>query len=480
MKVLLMVTPPENVLELEISDEMARHTGFFPPLGLLYLATYMKHNSKHDVLVVDGESEQLSLKAIEQRLLKIQPDVLGITAFTHTLRSVLDAIKLAKRVLPDCKIVLGGPHIALYPVESVEFEDVDYCVMGEGERSFLELVNLLEKKLPLEAHEQELVKIEGIVFKKADGRVHKNGFARIPELDALPFPDRGFVDKSSYFCILGKNRLMTTVMSSRGCPFQCTFCNTPDHTYRYRSPINVVNEMEMLAKDGIEEIFFFDDLFNINSQRVIEICDEILRRNVKVKWAFRGRVRGITDELAKKCAMAGCERIQYGIEKGTDKMLKKLNKNVTVTDVVNAVKLTKKYGMMAVGNFLLFTPGEDEKDAEEDIRFALSLPLDHAEFNVFIPYPGTRIYSDGLRSGFFERDYWAEFARNPDPDFQLVWEEKVKKEKMYQINAMAHKRFYLRPRIVFNELMRISSWKDFTRIANGAKVILNLGFRSSN
>lgn len=232
--------------------------------------------------------------------------------------------------------------------------------------------------------------------------------------------------------------------------------------------------MEYVSGLGIEEIFFFDDLFNISTERSLEICDEILKRGLKIKWAFRGRVTGITDELVEKAKQAGCERIQFGIEKGTDESLKRIRKGATVKDIINAVNTTKKHGLMAVGNFLLFTPGEDEKDTEELIRFALSLNLDHAEFNVFIPYPATQIYEEGLKSGFFKKDFWKEYARQPDVNFQINWEEKVPRKRMYEIHGQAQKRFYLRPRIIFNELKRISSWTEFKRILNGALIILKL------
>ncbi|MFH1369584.1 MAG: radical SAM protein [Elusimicrobiota bacterium] len=474
MKVLLMVAPSEGALTLETSNDISQNMGFFPPLGILYVGTYLRNTSKHEVHILDSESERLTYKNIEEKIALLKPDILGITTFTMTLRNVLDIAKTAKKLNPKCVVVLGGPHIALYPDETLSFREIDYAVCGDGEYAFKALVELLDKKLPPGDHDEALKKIEGIVCRLSDGKIFKNGFARVQDLDSLPFPDRTYLKKELYFCILGKQRTMTTIMSSRGCPFQCTFCNTPDRMYRFRSAKNVVDELEYIAGLGIEEAFFFDDLFNISAERAIAVCDEILRRNIKIKWAFRGRVTGITDEFARKAKQAGCERIQYGIEKATDESLARVKKASTVKDIVNAVNLTKKYGMMCVGNFLLFTPGEDEKDADEIIRFALKLNLDHAEFSVFIPFPGTRIYEDGLKSGFFKKDYWSEYAKNPDPNFQIAWEEKVPAKRMYEIHSQAHKRFYLRPRIVLNELRRISSIGEFIRILKGALIILRL------
>ena len=474
MRILLMVAPSRGALTLESSNDIAQNMGFYPPLGILYVGTYLKNNSQHEVEIVDSESERLSYRDIEEKIKNYQPDVLGITTFTNTLRNILDVLKITEKVCPNCITVLGGPHIPLFPCETVEFAEVDYAINGDGEYAFKKLLDVLEKKLPKDMLEDELKKIEGIVFQTSGGKFYSNGYARVKDIDSLPFPDRSFLKKELYFCILGKKRLMTTIMSSRGCPFQCTFCNTPDKLYRYRSPQNVVDEMEYVTKMGIEEVFFFDDLFNITAERAIAVCDEILKRKINVKWAFRGRVTGITEEFLKMAKKAGCERIQYGIEKATDASLKKVKKSSTVRDIINAVNLTKKYGMMCVGNFLLFTPGEGEQEAEEIIKFSLKLKLDHAEFSVFIPYPGTQIYEEGLKTGFFNKDYWAEYVRNPEPNFQLLWEEKVSKERMYYINNRAHKRFYFRPRIIWNELKRISSWEELKRVLKGAFIVWTL------
>lgn len=474
MKVLLMVAPSEDALTLEASNDIAQNMGYFPPLGILYVGTYLKEHSSHEVHIVDTETERLNFDEIEKRVKKIRPDVIGVTTFTNTLRNVLDLIKMVKRVLPGCIVVLGGPHIPLFPEETIGFDEVDYAISGDGEYSFKALLDVLEQNLSNDIKDKKLQEIQGIVFKTTDGLIYKNGYARVKDINSLPFPDRNLLKKELYYCILGKNRLMTTIMSSRGCPFHCTFCNTPDKIYRFRSPQSVVDEIESVVAMGVEEAFFFDDLFNINEKRVIEICDEIIKRKIQIKWAFRGRVNGITEELVRKAKLAGCERIQYGIEKATDEGLKKVKKDSTVEEIKRAVNLTKKYGLMCVGNFLFFTPGEDEDDVEEIIRFSLKLNLDHAEFSVFIPYPGTKIYEEGLKSGFIEKDYWREYAKNPTKAFQIVWEEKVRKEKMYYISNKAHKRFYLRPRIIWNEFKRISSLKEFMRVARGALIILTL------
>ncbi|MFQ5560431.1 MAG: B12-binding domain-containing radical SAM protein [Nitrospinota bacterium] len=474
MKILLMVPPPKNALTLELSNEIAQSMGNFPPLGILYLATYLKERTDFELRVLDSEALGYGLDEVEEVFKEFQPDVVGITAFTNTLYDAVQTIKSAKKILPQSIICLGGPHVALYPEESLHFNEVDFAIAGDGEISFHDLLKVLsEKELSLEAREERLKKIDGLIFRTKKG-VLKNGYARIMDLDALPIPDRSFLDTSLYYCILGKKRTFTTVMSSRGCPFQCTFCNTPDKIYRYRNPVGVVDEIEDIAARGIEEIFFFDDLFNISEKRVIAICDEIIRRNIKIHWAFRGRVNGVTEELIVKAKAAGCERVQFGIEKGSNNGLKLVKKGITVEEVRKAVDLTKKHGLTTVGNFLIGTPEETKADILQTIDFSLTLKLDHAEFNTFTPYPGTQIYEDGLRSGLYPKDLWREFALNPHPDFTISWNEILSDAELNRLNVLATKKFYFRPRIFWNELKSLTSFEEFKRKLSGAKIVLGL------
>jgi len=154
--------------------------------------------------------------------------------------------------------------------------------------------------------------------------------------------------------------------------------------------------------------------------------------------------------------------------------LKAIKKNLSVKDIMTAVSLLNKYKIMSVGNFILFTPGEDKSDVEGIIKFSLNLKLDHAEYHVFAPYPGSEIYDQGLRSGFFEHDYWMDYARNPHTEFSLLWEEKVSRKEMFAIANAAYKQFYFRPRIMWRELRRLNSLTEFRRKLEGAITVFNL------
>ncbi len=477
MKVLLAVTFAEGALTLEKDDDIAHGMGIFPPLGILSLATCLKKNSNHEVRLLDADAEQLTLPQIEEYVRTYQPDVFGITTFTNCLRAVLDILRVVKRVRPECVTVVGGPHVSIYPRETLVFPEVDYAVAGDGEMAFLQLVNALASRKPDAELLAELKAVEGIVLRLPDGGIYENGYARIKDLDALPFPDRTLLNRERYYCILGKKRLMTTMATSRGCPFHCTFCNSPDKIYRGRSASNIVDEMEYVIGQGIEEIFFFDDLFNLNRKRVLDICDEIIKRGIngRVDWSFRGRVNSLVDDdVVRRLKEAGCKRVQLGIEKATDESLRQIKKNATVAEIEKAVELLHKHGIESVGNFILFTPGEDERDAEAIIEFSLKLKLDHAEYHVFAPYPRSEIYDTGLKTGLFKEDFWAKYARDPHAGMTYLWEEKVPREKMFKIANRAYSRFYFRPRIVWRELRTLRDWSVFKRKLWGAMTVLKL------
>lgn len=476
MKVILSISPADGAVTLEKEDDIAHGMGLYPPLGILYLSSYIRENSHHEVKIIDGDAECLTNEELINQVTKEKPDVFGITTFTTTLLNILEIIEGVKKNNPNCIIVLGGPHIPLFPKETINQPYVDYAIVGDGEDSFLKLLNLLENKDSYSSFEEDLKKIEGILFKTADNSIFQNGYARVLNLNELPYPARDLLNQERYYCILGKKKIMTTIATSRGCPFSCTFCNSPDKKYRERTPENVVDEMEHVANSGINEIFFFDDLFNITEKRVLATCNEIIRRGLhkRVSWAFRGRVNSLTsDEVVKKLKEAGCERVQLGLEKATDESLKKIKKGTKVWQIEKAVELLHKHKIISVGNFVFFTPGEGIKEAEEILKFSLKLKLDHCQYHVFAPYPGSEIYEEGLKSKFFKRDYWREYAIAPERDFSVLWEEKVSKEQMYEFASKAYKRFYFRPRIIVNEVKKLSSWSELARKARGALTLLD-------
>jgi len=273
------------------------------------------------VQILDCQAEETKYEKLPRLIREINPDVIGVTAMTLTMLDVLKVVKVAKKNNPKVKIVLGGPHPHIYPEETISFPEIDFVVLGEGEIIFLELLKCLERK-----NYQGLRQIKGLVF-KINGEIINTGPGEvIANLDELPFPARHLTPYQKYYSIIAKKNPVTTMFTSRGCPYRCSFCDRPTmgKFFRARSAKNVVDEMAECKKMGINETLVYDDTFTVNRQRVIDICQEIQKRKLKIFWDIRARVDNVDEEVLRELKKAGCQRIHYGVEAGTEKILKVL------------------------------------------------------------------------------------------------------------------------------------------------------------
>ncbi|MGQ9626241.1 MAG: B12-binding domain-containing radical SAM protein [Anaerolineae bacterium] len=470
MKVLLINPPAENELIGNNPPIIEEERGYNPPLGLLYLAAYLEKFSSYEVAVVDSQVEGLSYQQLEATIAAHEPDVVGITAMTFTLIDVIKTARLVKKIDPAISVVLGGPHVHLFPNETIALPEVDYLVLGEGEEAFHHLLeNLIEP--------EKLAEIKGLVFRE-DGHVINTGLRPFREnLDELPFPARHLTPYRKYSSLMAKRQPITTMFTSRGCPYKCIFCDRPHlgKLFRARSASNVADEMEECINLGIREFLIYDDTFTIHRQRVIDICDEIIRRKLDVGWDVRARVNTVDEEMLRKMRKAGCERIHYGVEAGTDRVLKILRKGITVEEARRAFRLTKEAGIDTLAYFIIGSPTETLEDISETMKLARELDPDYVHITIMTPFPGTELYARGLREGRIPRDVWREFAADPQPDFQPpYWEESFTREELLELIDRAYKDFYLRPRYVLKRLSRVRSFGEFLRHARAGLKVLKL------
>ena len=447
MKVLLINTPIKNIISLEMPLFVRQNEGIFPPLGLMYIASYLKKNVDSEIRILDTLAEEMDYEGIEKYVGDFRPDVVGITAHTHNLIDVILVVDIIKKIDKKIHVCLGGPHVNAFSQEAIDIAGVDSAVLGDGEQAFAELVKCLNEK-------NDLKRVKGLLFKQ-NGKCMYTGLREdIKDLDSLPFPDRNLVDHRKYYSILGRKAIMTTIVSSRGCPYRCTFCSTPKGPYRMRSPENIMDEIEICMKLGIEEIHFVDDTFNVVTDRVIKICDEIERRRLKIKWSFRGRIDKITESLLIKAKKAGCYRIHLGVETSTDEGLKKLKKGITIAQIKEVFKWTRNIGINTVAYFLIGCSHEKTRgDVLKTIDFSKDIDPDFVLYNILTPYPSTEVYEDGLRKGLFKSDYWRKFVLNPRRDFQLqFWQEWFSREELFYLLNLSYRKFYLRPKIILRML----------------------------
>lgn len=453
MKVWLINPRTEGMIATELPGFVSREIGRFPPLGLLYLAASLRQVGGHDVRIFDMPAQDLSYAALADALRQERPGLVGITAITHNLVEVLRTAECVKQAAPATHVCLGGPHVNVFPAESLALAPVDSTVWGEGEDVFPRLVEAVASgRAPSD--------LPGVSW-KVNGQIRlASGPAPATEdLDRLPLPARDLVEGRDYFYVLGRRATFTTILSSRGCPYRCVFCSTPRGRCRLHSPARVVDEMSACLKAGAEEIHFVDDTFNTVRGRLAAISREILNRGMRVRWSIRARINTIEDEDLRLARQAGCVRVHFGVETGTDEGLRMLRKDLTTTRIEEVFRAVRRCGLVSVAYFLMGCPHEKTPaDVIRTLDFACRLDPDFAMFNILTIYPGTELFDMAVARGLIEKDYWSEFVRRPDPGFRLrFWQESFTAAELDAFLRLAYRRFYFRPRVLWRNLRDIGS-----------------------
>jgi len=465
MRVLLIRPPARHTVESEVPEAVEAENLSYPPLALMAIVSFLREHSHHEVELLDAQLDHLEYDEVERQIRAFKPDVVGITCFTVQLVDVHNTISAAKRAGTE-RIVLGGPHISDFPHESVGLKDVDAVVKGEGQQPMLDLLTAWEAG-------EEARGLPGIIA-HPDDPIPENDVYFSNDLDEYPIIDRELVDYTRYYDVMGEGGMFTTVITSRGCPYRCTFCNTPRHRYRVMSPERVCDELQACLDLGIREIYFVDDTFNITNKRVHALCDEILRRGIEISWTVRFRVKGVDYPLLEKMKAAGCQRIQFGVEQGTEEGLLRLKKDVTSIEIENAFRLCREVGIHTVAYFMIGTPVErTRQDVADTIQYSIKLDPDFVMFNLMTPFPGTTLFDEGLRDGVLDLEPWTNFMRAPDESFKAqVWDEHFSREELREMLEDAYRQFYWRPKFVLRNLTQIRNPTDFKRKATAGLRLL--------
>ncbi len=459
-----MIHPPsEHLIATNIPSAVDEERGFNPPLGLLYVAGYAQAKTSHQIMVMDCQAEEITQEEVEGRIREISPDVVAIQALTFTIIDARMVAQAAKRANSHCKVVMGGPHVHIFARETLAMPEVDFAIKGEGELAFTQLLSALEGQM---AFDQVL----GLAYRDpATGQIKDNPPAPpVDDLDDLPYPARELTPVNKYYSLIAKRNPITTMFTSRGCPYRCLFCDRPTMGRRFRShsATFVVNEMEACIKLGIREFLIYDDTFNVNRKRVFEICGEIKKRKLNIVFDIRARVDKMDEEMLAELASAGCDRVHYGVESGNAEVLKTLLKDIDLDQVRKIFKATRKHGMKTLAYFMIGNPGESREMVLKTIEFAKELDPDFVHFSVLTPFPATAIYYKALEEGLYPEDYWAEFAKNPTESFEpRLWEEHMTRAELIDLLKYAYKSFYLRPKIIIKNMTISHTPLDFYRKA---------------
>ncbi len=363
----------------------------FPPLGIGYLSSLLKKRD-HSVEMVDGliSSEHEYKASLE----KIKGDIIGISVSIIQLGELKRLCRWLKQTYPESTVIVGGPGVKCIEVKnSFSDYDADIFVVGEGEETFVTLVESI-----ISGKYQEYKSIPGLYY-RVDGAIQYSGPPLvIQDLDSIPFPDRELINVSEYLRIWKKNvdLACTDLLSSRGCPFSCIFCDKGffGNNIRFHSGKYVVDEMETIVREyNAEELYFVDDLFLINRKRITRICEELHERDLHIRWGGHGRVNLIDEEIVRMVYDAGCREINFGVESGSERIITYLKKGLTFDQVERAFELCHKYNIACGAYFMVGIPGETREDIELTKKIIKKIRPSFINVSFLTPYPGTELHT---------------------------------------------------------------------------------------
>jgi len=428
-------------------------------MGLLFLAGMIREHSGIPT-IHDAYARRMTLEQTIKEVLGTDPDVIGVTCMTPSYPGAKMFIQQIKKISPKIPVVLGGPHITALGEEVMEdITELDFGVLREGE---ITIVELLEKI----SNNGDLSKVDGILYRSGAGIVRTKERAFIDNLDVLPFPAWDLLPSLTEhyrMSIIGtKGSRATTLLTSRGCPGRCAFCDVGGVGRRIRgfSAEYVLKMIEILINDyGINDFLVYDDNFLSLKSRAKQICEEIIRKRWNIHWSCEARVDMVDPETLTLMKKAGCWQIEYGIESGSQKMLDLMRKKITLEQVEKALRWTKEAGIETRGNFIFGFPGETKETLEETIRFALKIDLDYFQQTFMTPYPGSAVYSEIEKYGSFDRNI--EKMNNLTVNFIPAG---LTAEELKYYSSEAFRKFYFRPRIIFHHLGKLRTYEDIQRL----------------
>lgn len=459
MRVLLLNPPYEK--DKIFRKSMTNVGAILPSLGLAYIAAILEKDG-HSVKIIDGPALatvlRYSFKDLEKDLKEFHPKVIGISGLTSQREFLKKSIELIKTVLPDSPIILGGPLITSTPDALFEFPEISYGVYGEADLTFSLLLHKLQKKEPLE-------NTEGVIWRE-QGKVKYLKPLVIKDLDQLPLPARHLLPMNIYRPSPANYRRLpaTTMMTSRGCPFQCIFCSKPTEgiVFRYHSAERVVEEIEYLIKNyNIKDIQMFDDTFTLIPERTEKICRLIIEKKLDIGWNCMSRIDRVTPELLKLMKQAGCYEIGIGIESGSDRVLKFIKKGLTTKVIKRGVKDAHAAGLDVRGFFMMGFPTETRQEILQTINFAKELDVDVAQFMVATPFPGTELWDIAKQHGMVNED-WSTFTFYA-PHAAPYSSKELSGEEITALYKKAFRSFYIRPLYMFKQLLKIRTTHDVYR-----------------
>lgn len=427
-----------------------------PPLGILYLASYInKYSTDFTAVVMDVSIDNISLKEICDKISGIKPFVIGISSMTPQLQGCVELAGFIKNNITNPpKIFLGGPHISADYDFINRFSGIfDYAITGEAEKTFLDAVNKL-------AQGQDIPKIQA-------GEI-------IDDLDIIPFPDKSLINRKNY-------TESESMIFSRGCPYGCYYCSRPSisNKVRYRSVGNLIGEIKYGYEFCNGKIDFQDDTFTIDKKRVIELCDAIIENNLNVQWRCNTRIDLVDEELLLKMKKAGCGLIHFGIEAGNEKVREGIvNKGRFSNKIIyDVMRICKKSGIKAAGYFMIGHPGETKEDLEDTKKLIFNSGISLLGLSIPTPFPGSKLYEIAEEKGIVNEKILDKFAKKELGEgyvgnYPVFVSEQITKEYLFDLMKSINRKFYINFHTFWNRFK--NDIFSFSKICRDAKDLFSL------
>ncbi len=466
MAKVILISPPY----IDLYGRLNKAAGRYFPLGLGYIASFLRKYGSHSVQIYEPEAQSLSHTDLEKIIRDNSPDIVGLTCSTPNF---FRAIRLARAVKnnSDAKIIIGGVHASALPEFIAENypELIDCVVVGEGEITMLELVRAYENNQSIEG-------LQGIVYRSGNKTIRTGTRPFIEELDSIPFPARDLIPQKLFIPNLhnARHRNCSTLLTSRGCPFNCSFCASrivSGRNYRIHSAEYVLEEMQMVKTDfNARQLLITDDTFTIDHERLEKICRGMIDKKLDLEWFCFSQVSSVNREMLSIMKKAGCYNIGFGIESGNEDILRKMGKPIKPEKALEAVRLANEIGMKTQAFYIFGTPGETKQQMEETIQFAKIVGATLAFFNMLVPYPGTKDFQHFFSGTPLEQIEWERFVAVGEQC--VLTNTDVSHREMEALIATAYLKYYMNPCIVANLLFHIKTFYEFSNYVKGGISLL--------
>jgi anaerobic magnesium-protoporphyrin IX monomethyl ester cyclase len=445
-------------------EDVKKMVGAAPPLGMLYIATYLRENGV-DISIIDEAAQGYSLKDIIDWVKKEDPEILGFSTCSSSGRKAALIAEKVKSENPNTVTVFGNFY-ATFNAERIlkKYPFVDAIIRGEGEHTSLELVKCLEKN-------GDLKKVLGINFRDNGKIISTPDRPLIKDVDSLPFPDRELLDVEYHNTTAGivvAPKKFSSFVSSRGCVFRCRFCGCrrlARSLWRSRSVDNIMEELHLLSSQGYKQFLFVDDNFTLNTKRVIKLCQRLKKEKVDIEFFAEGRVDNCPRDMLQEMSRANCKMMYFGIENGTQKVLDYYDKQTTTQQAIDALKAAKKSGIdVTVASFILGAPHETRQEILNTLKYAQKIEADIPQFNILATFPGTDIWEELKMHGLIDEEkHWETgvLVSEVSPDA-------VPAKEIEQMIHDGYQRFFIRPNYIVKQLLRIgiSSYRFNVLLSN--------------